>query len=200
MSTLPLSSRAYGPWESRRNTQVVLTWVILLEELNLWNVDHGGRKKSWKNFTVEIIMYNQWLNMISISFIPVYFNRFYRSCITILYERENLENSSLQTEVMLQWSVHRAILVTTATIVPQVWLVTTVTPALTDGFLRPVIRSVMDSAAVTMMNVRVVSRMVSGREHFKLALRSVVRRALIWLQVGIHSVGKQQLTQVLKFS
>ena len=44
-------------------------------------------------------------------------------------------------------------------------LVRTVTPVLTDGFLRPVIRSVMDSAAVTMVNVRVVSRMGDGKEH-----------------------------------
>ena len=43
-----------------------------------------------------------------------------------------------------------------------------VTPALMDGFLRPVIRSVMDSAVVTMTTVRVVSRMVSGKDHFKL--------------------------------
>ena len=64
-----------------------------------------------------------------------------------------------------------------------------VPPTLTDGFLRPVIKSVMDSAAVTTVHVRDVSKMVSGREHFKLALRSVMRRALIWLQVGIHSVG-----------
>ena len=41
----------------------------------------------------------------------------------------------------------------------------TVTLVLTDGFLQPVIRSVMDSAAVTMTTVRVVSRMVDGRQH-----------------------------------
>ena len=39
-----------------------------------------------------------------------------------------------------------------------------VTHVCTDGFLRPVIRSVMDSAAVTMVTVRVVSRMVNGKE------------------------------------
>ena len=46
----------------------------------------------------------------------------------------------------------------------QVGLVMTVTPVLTDGFLRPVIISVMDSAAVTKVIVRVVSRMEDGKQ------------------------------------
>ena len=66
---------------------------------------------------------------------------------------------------------------TTVTPVYQVGLETTVTPApltldlpgnvtpvMTDGFLRPVIRSVMDSAAVTMTTVRVVFRTEDGRD------------------------------------
>ena len=42
-------------------------------------------------------------------------------------------------------------------------LETTVTPVMTDSFLRPVIRSVMDSAAVTTVTVMVVSRMADGK-------------------------------------
>ena len=53
---------------------------------------------------------------------------------------------------------------TTVTHALEVGLVMTVTPVLTDGFLRPVIRSVMDSAAVTIAIVRVASRMGHGSE------------------------------------
>ena len=49
-------------------------------------------------------------------------------------------------------------------------LVKTVTPALTDFFLRTVIRSVTDLAAVTMVTVMVVSRMADGKEPWALSL------------------------------
>ena len=61
-----------------------------------------------------------------------------------------------------------------------------VTPALTDGFLRPVIRSVTDSAAVTTATVRDVLKKVSGMDRFKLFLRSVEKPALTCLQVSIY--------------
>ena len=41
----------------------------------------------------------------------------------------------------------------------------TATPALTDSFLQLVIRSVMDSVAVTIVTVRVVSRTEDGKEY-----------------------------------
>ena len=44
-----------------------------------------------------------------------------------------------------------------------VGLVRTVTPVLMDGFLRPVIRYVMDSVAVTIVTTRVVSRTADGK-------------------------------------
>ena len=62
---------------------------------------------------------------------------------------------------------------TTVTHAHQVGLVMTVTPALTDGFLRPVTRSVMDSAAVTMENVKGVSRMEDGQDPTALGLLSL---------------------------
>ena len=51
----------------------------------------------------------------------------------------------------------------TVTHAHKVGLVRTVTHVLTDFLIRPAIRSVTDSAAVTMTTVRVVSRMVGGK-------------------------------------
>ena len=71
-----------------------------------------------------------------------------------------------------------------------------VTPVLTDGFLRPVIRSVMDSAAVTIATVRVASRMENGRlKSGRLFIcHSGEKDVLTWYQVsGI----RNQFTQAL---
>ena len=49
-------------------------------------------------------------------------------------------------------------------------LVMTVTPVLTDFYLRPVIRSVTDSAAATTVTSMVAFRMVDGKELCRISL------------------------------
>ena len=68
-----------------------------------------------------------------------------------------------------------------------------VTPVLMDGFLRPVIISVTDSAAVTTTTVRVVSRMEDGKDQhhgriLKSTLHSVEVNALRWSQVSSNTI------------
>ena len=102
------------------------------------------------------------------------------------------QNSSVRKDGVVPTVTHENNNGLGLTVTHALWdgLVMTVTHVLMDGFLRPVIRSVKDSAAVTMTTARAVSRKVSGMEKilinkiFKLFLRSVEKPALTWFQVG----------------
>ena len=83
----------------------------------------------------KILKFNWYLTSIALfcNFLQITFIRFRWHCVTLLCERENLENSFCQTRLTWQWPVNKATLVTTATYVPSDGLVTTATPVRKDG-------------------------------------------------------------------